>query len=382
MRQQQNQRQTTTNANANAAGATGEERDSQFSDFMTIIADERTNSLVISGTRSDLELIREMIDRLDVLLPQVLIEAVIVDVTITDGYSRGSDVLGLGFTQLEDKTQLLSLGTGAALGITGSVNSSPATSAFNIFGVNIGGSQIGAEDGEIGAGVLNLVLEKASENSNVKVVSAPTILTTHNKEATILVGQAQPIVTSTQSTFTTSDSVRSNFQFEDIAITLLVKPLIGPNDVIQLEVEQTFDEVAGSVDIGGETQPIIGRREASSTISMKNGELAILGGLQREVKNKSESRPTLIGSVPLLGSLFRKKAETTTRSELMVFIRPTVMRTTDETRELSSDLVERLSAKESIEHFVETGELDASIGEEKDDKKEKIERKDKGPQGK
>lgn len=370
--QQSNQRQTNSNSN-NPSGnvAAGEERDSQFSDFMTIIADERTNSLVISGTLIDMELIREMIASLDVLLPQVLIEVVIVDVSLGDGYERGSDFLRFGYTRTEDKEELISIGSPSPTALA------PGTGSLKILGVDFGGTVIGGRDGNYGAGFINILFDTARSDSRVNVVQTPTILTTHNKTGTIIVGEARPIVTSTQNSLAGGDTSRSNFQFQDITLTLEVTPLIGPNDVIQLEVEQTFDEVSRVVQVAGEDQPIIGRREASSTISMKNGELAVLGGLQRESSSESNSTPALIGSIPLVGKLFRGKNKENSRSELMVFIRPTVMRTTDETRDISAELVGKLSAKDSIEHFVETGEIDVEAGLEEEERKQKKSKKKK-----
>ena len=255
---------------------------------------------------------------------------------------------------------------------------------FTILGLSLTGSQlVGAGGGNVGAGLMNVVLESARTNSNVNVVSTPTIVTTHNKEATMVVGQAQPIVTSTQTSLNSSDSARSSYQFEDITMELKVKPLIGPNDVIQLEIEQKFDEISGTTLINGEEQPIIGRREASSTVSIADGELIVLGGMQREALTESEGRPFILGRLPLLGWLFKSESKSTTRSELMVFIRPTIMRTTDETNDVSAELVNKISSKESVEHFVETGEVRIIVEEEEpSEKKANTKRKVKGPQGK
>lgn len=328
-----------------AIEAATEDRDSQFSSFMTIVADERSNALMISGTRSDLELIVDIVERIDVLLAQVQIEVVIVDVNLTNEMSRGSDVIQ-GILDDTGPTTKYTLGTVAAGG-----------AGFNILGLNLAGTTFNYENGEVSNLVLNAIFQRARSNSNINVLSVPTIVTTHNKEASILVGQAVPIVTSSQSDLVNTSASRQSFQFQDIAIELTVKPLIGPNDIIQMQISQKIDEIADTVRIDDTDQPIIGRREASSFVSVRNRELVILGGLQRDRNSKSESRPSLIGEIPLIGRLFSSRGKNYQKSELMVFIRPTVMRTTDQTDAHADKKIGNLQSSESVERFLEEGDI-------------------------
>lgn len=339
--------QTTTTTTANqmqdrvnqVVNGALEERDSQFSSFMTIIADERSNSLMVSGTRSDLELIREVIDRIDVLLAQVQIEVIIVDVTLTNNVARGSEVISAIYDDVSKEYDLR---------------------AANLFGLNLSGTTFTVEDGNVANLLVEAVFERARSDSNINVLSVPTIVTTHNKEAVFSAGQEQPIVTSTQSLVTggvSDSSFRSNVEFAEILVSLKVKPLIGPNDIIQMEIEQTIDEVAGSVVINGNQTPIIATRAANSFVSVKNNELVILGGLQRESANRNVDRPAILGEIPLLGRLFSRRSKDSSKTELMVFIRPTVMRTTEEVNAVSRDKVGKIQTGESVEHYVETNEI-------------------------
>lgn len=339
-------RELPTNPIANATAGGGEERDSQFSSFMTILADERSNSLVISGTRSDLELMGVLVDKIDVLLPQVRIEVLITEVNLNknDGITRGMDAFSVSYEEQDDGSGNITI------------------PGLNFLGLGSSGT-FNYDDGVISNLTMDLVLNKARSSNNVELLSQPTIVTTHNKEATIVVAEARPIVTSSQ-TSAISDSFRQSVQYQDIGIELTVTPLIGPNDVIQLEIDQKIDDVTDEVTIGGDRQPIIGRRQATSYVSVANGELIVLGGLQRSRAENSKSKMAFLGEIPLVGGLFSLKGKEKLKSELLVFIRPRVMRTTDDVNSDAKTKLNQLEARETIEHFLETGSFRDEVKEE------------------
>lgn len=340
---QQNQAPTQQSF-ANVPGS--DERDSQFSTFMTIVADERSNALVISGTRSDLELMSALVADIDVLLAQVRIEVVITEVNLNenDGITRGLEAFAIGYEGDADGNGDVNLVT-SLLGMTLS-GEDPNPASFNLL------------DGEVTNLSLQTVLNTARSNSNVKIVSQPTLTTTHNKEASITVGESRPIITGSQVS-SISDNVRSSIQYQDIGITLTVTPLIGPNDVVQLEISQQIDEVTGErVEIDNNQQPVIGRREATSYVSVASGELVVLGGLQRVNVANEKRRLGLLGQIPILGELFSNRVDGGRKSELMVFIRPVVIRSTDDVFQDAVDMKDRLQAKESIDLLINEGKLD------------------------
>ncbi|MDQ8202966.1 secretin N-terminal domain-containing protein [Pelagicoccus sp. SDUM812003] len=325
---------------------TSEERDSQFSNFMTILADERSNSLVISGTRNDLELMNALVDRIDVLLPQVRIEVIIADVSLNrrKGLNRGMDAFSVSFEEQED-------GSGDY-----------TFPGVNFLGLGLEGS-FNYNDGVYSNLTIDAVLNQARTNSDVELLSVPTLVTTHNKEATIIEAKSYPIITSSQ-TSTISDSVRQSVQYQNIGIEMTVTPLIGPNDVIQLEIDQTIDDIADFVQIGDDSQPIISKRQATSYVSVANGELVVLGGLQRNRVQTDKARAHLLGNIPLLGKLFRTRQVDNQKSELMVFIRPQIIRTTDEVNFDAQRKLDSLKTQESLNRFLETGELEVEVSEE------------------
>lgn len=335
----------------NSTSVSGDEGDSQFSTFMTILADERSNALVISGTRSDLELMSALVGKIDVLLPQVRIEVLIAEVTLNEnrGINRGMDAFSFVYDEQDD----------GSANITIPVTDGPA---INFLGLGLDGS-FNFNDGVVRDLSVNAIVQRARSNSDVKLLSIPTLVTTHNKEASIIDAQSFPIITSSQNS-AISDTFRQSVQYQDIGIEMTVTPLIGPNDVIQLEIDQAIDDITGFETIGGNRQPIIARRQANSYVSVSNGELVILGGLQRNRVDLTKGRASLLGDIPVLGRLFRTKTKENQKSELMVFLRPQIIRTTADVNEDAIKKLSELEGARAIQDFLDTGNVDAAQASE------------------
>ncbi len=348
----------------NALNSTLEDRDSQFSEFMTIEADERSNSLIISGTRSDLELMTELIAKIDVLLPQVRIEVIIAEVNLGKESDRGMDAISGTYVQNE------------AAGEPNITN----IQGLDLFGVgaNNVSFNLDATTGVISNLSFDAILQAARTDSNVRILSIPTLLTTHNQEATFTVGQQRPIVTGTTTDNTLSTSVRETVQYQDIAIELVVKPLIGPNDIIQLEIDQSVNDIDGFVTVNGNEQPIIGRRQMVSFVSVKNDGLVVLGGMQRSKETINKGRTAVLGDIPLLGNLFRSRDVEYEKRELIVFIRPKVIRDSDEA---NADAIEKMNVhplEDKVQDYLEEGTFDLN---EKSNKKSKSDESDSDKDG-
>jgi general secretion pathway protein D len=286
-----------------AAATAAAERSSQFSPFMTIVADDRSNSIVASGTLDDLVLVRELIRQIDIVLPQVRVEVLVAEVQLNNSVQRGID----GFD--------LRIEGDRVVGFAGTAS-----------GITVGGGTI---DRTLPGNPLSmdLVVRAVNRRANVNILSAPTVVTTHNKEATIVVAQARPIVTATQTSLDAQVGLRTNFTFQDIGLNLRVKPLIGNEGTIQLEIDQSADDVVDNVTIDGNEQPIIGRRQAVSFISVTDGEIVVLGGLRSRSLNTTQARFPIVGELPIIGGLFGKTTRDRNVTELLVFIRPTLLLT-------------------------------------------------------
>ena len=281
----------------------------QFSDVLTILPEERSNSILVSGTVDDLRLIQDLVAKIDVLLAQVRIEVVIAEVTLGDNATSGISELGLEISG--DKLVGFS---GTAAGI--SVPSATIT------------------PGVVGAGPYDLAatinLGTTPRKNNTNILSVPNIVTTHNKEGKIFVGEQRPVISSylndsTNTGTTIGTGYRSTVNSQKIGIELTVKPLIGPDGSVQLEIQQTVDDILGEVIIDGNPQPRIGSRETESFVSVRSGEIVVLGGLQRTSQSKSTSR---LGPIPIIGDLLGRRTKENTRTDLVFFLRPTVLTNT------------------------------------------------------
>lgn len=286
----------------------------QFSKYVTIVADERSNSIVAYGTPSDLTQIEELIEKIDVLLALVRIEVVIAEVTLTHDQVRGID----SFNITLDPSRLLDTVGEYEFGVQ-SAQTTRLGSPFNIQGSLRGFS-------------LQTVFDTAKRDNNVRILQHPNITATHNQEASIVVAQSRPIITSTTSELQNPDAVRSQVDFRDIGIELTVTPLIGSNGMIQMEIEQIVESVIDFVEIDGNQQPVIGKREAKSFISVSDQEVIILGGLQETSDSTTESRIAFFGQLPVIGPLFGGRSEEGTRRELVIFIKPFILNPNPEDR--------------------------------------------------
>ncbi|NDV62501.1 hypothetical protein G0Q06_08570 [Puniceicoccales bacterium CK1056] len=327
--------------NQAAANVRADASNLQFSSFLTIVPDERANTIVANGTHSDLEYLEQLIGEIDTLLAQVRIEVVIAEVTLSDDDTRGIDSLGFSYS-----------GTGFDVDL----NDPTSESQFipgNFYGVTFGD---GISWGPDEAFSFEVILNSIAENGNAKVLSAPTIVTTHNKEATVSVGQEQPVITGT----TTSDlssglSTREQVQYRDIKLELKVTPLIGSDGIVQLEIEQQNQSITGTVLVNGNPQPIIGTRTANSYVSVKDQGLIALGGLQSLTSRETNSRMAILGKLPLLGDLFSRTQTESERTELLIFIRPTIIRNAEDADEDANRLIDGIEGHKEVRDYLKEG---------------------------
>lgn len=285
------------------------ESSQQFSSLLTILPEERSNSIVVSGTLDDLRLINDLVAKIDILLAQVRIEVVIAEVTLSNNAASGISSLGLRI----EADKLVGF-AGAAAGIS-------VTEAIITRGV-------------VGSGPYDLAatigLTTTPRKSNVTILSQPNITTTHNRPGSIFVGESRPVISSYLPDGAgigtgIGTGYRSTVSSKDIGIGLEVTPLIGADGSVQLEIEQEVNDVLGDITIDGNPQPRIGRRTTKSFVSARSGEIIVLGGLQRTTQSKSTSR---LGPIPILGDLLGSRSRETTRTDLVFFLRPTVLTNT------------------------------------------------------
>ncbi|HTI99834.1 MAG TPA: secretin N-terminal domain-containing protein [Dongiaceae bacterium] len=291
-----------------------------------IIADERTNSLLVFASHDDMVTIKKIISQLDVVLAQVLIEAVILDVTLADNFN-----FGVSAGQQPKSFTPSVTGGGVVNNGNGSVNSglSFLQSFISSNGTNTT-SGFPSTDGLTYFGKLgptwDVAVSALAGNNNVKVLARPSIQTSHAVPANIFVGETRPYITGTYYDGYNSGS-RSQYQQSQIGISLDVTPLINPDGLVVMDIQQQVQQVGGSVTIDGNDVPITQDQNASSKVAVRNGETIVMGGFIQNQKSETKSGVPYLQDIPLLGGLFRSTKNTSSRRELLVLIRPTVLPT-------------------------------------------------------
>ena len=300
-----------------AAPAEGEVQGGRQQDIL-IRADESLNALVMLAEPEVIGTLESIVRQLDVPRAQVMVEAAIVEVSgdITDalGVQWAVDARG---------------STGGAGGVS-----------FGNTGISIGSVLNAIADDEIpsdlpdgavigvGTRSFGALITALSANSKSNLLSTPSLLTLDNQEAEILVGQNVPFQTGT---YTTDASGANNpfttIEREDIGVTLKVVPHINEGATLRLEIEQEISSIAPSASLSAQAVDLVtNKRSIKSTILAEDGQVIVLGGLIQDDVTRTDSKVPLLGDIPFLGALFRSTQESHVKRNLMVFLRPTVIR--------------------------------------------------------
>ena len=279
-----------------------------------IISDERTNSLLIYASKEDMKIVKDIVAKLDVVLAQVLIEAVIIEISLTDK----SD---LGFSYIEKTSHGGDYLRG--IGAIHNPNSASGSPAFNLTNVPAGGFSYLASFG----GDLDVAVTALASDSRGRILQRPRVQTSHNEPASLFVGKTVPYPTSSYYGGGAYGG-SSTIQQLPVGVSLEVTPLINPDGLVVMEIHTKIDSVIDTVTIANVGQvPVTGSKETSAKVSVRDHDTIILGGLIYTEKNKSASGVPLLMDLPLVGVLFRSSHADESRSELVVLIRPTVLPT-------------------------------------------------------
>lgn len=318
----------------------------QFSNVVGLSADERTNSIVAYGTHQDLKTLKGLIEKIDIPLPQVRIEVIITEVTLSEDQASGLSSFSLDYN--DRPSAAADPGTGPVI--------------LDLDSISLAS--------EIGKFTLDAVLAVSENNSNVKILSTPTIVVSHNEEGRINVSESRPFRTGSVGNNTLT--FNNQIEYRDVGIQLTVTPLIGSDGSVTMTIEQTVDTVspetrARDQQIGNnngddddqtstvDETPIIGKREANSTITVNNKEVIILGGLQQNQRDVNNIIFPVLGRVPLLKNILNSRIVEYNRTELIIFVRPTVLKTPDEANAMSEEMLDILEDGEGVRQYMKTG---------------------------
>tara|TARA_R110002072_G_scaffold51389_1_gene137861 strand:+ start:49619 stop:51493 length:1875 start_codon:yes stop_codon:yes gene_type:complete len=294
----------------------------------SIQADAALNALVIRADPTSMAELKNIITKLDVRRLQVLIEAAIVEVS--DTFERQ---LGTELAIADTGSSNIPIATTAPSGVLSSIITALATDS--VTGLDLGSTPVIA-GGRTDANGINFafVVKALASNDNANLLSTPSITTMDNEEAKIVVGQSVPFRTG--STTTGSNGTTNPFttiQREDVGLTLQVTPHVHDGSLIRLEIQQEVSEVdTRTLSIGdnGSADIITTKRTIETTVLADDGEVVVLGGLIRDKYNDGESGVPGLKNIPVLGYLFKSKSKTVEKSNLMVFLRATVLKTRED----------------------------------------------------
>ena len=279
-----------------------------------ITADEATNTLIVQGPSRDLSRVIDVIGQLDVRRSQVLVEGIVAEVS-----GNRAEELGVQW-----KTASTLAGKNGVIGATRfkGENAGPIDSPFSSTdAVNfLGGLTLGYVSG----GDLRTLIRVLSGDALTNVLSTPSLMTLDNAEAEIVVGQNVPFVTGqfTNNT-TTPDNPFQTIQRQDVGIKLKVKPQINEGDTVTLDIEQEVSSVDASTR-GADL--ITNKRSIKTSVQVDNGSIVVLGGLIGDDARSNQDKVPLLGDIPLVGNLFKNVRRSRAKTNLMVFLRPRIVR--------------------------------------------------------
>ena len=291
-------------------------------DTTKIIYDEITNTIIILCAPEDYVTIKKTIEQIDIVPRQVIIEGMIASVSLGDNLSLG----------------LAALFKGSVNGYDTSIGINPGGLSVNPAALTQAGFTFLASDA---AGVVRGLITALATQSRAKVLAAPHLLVSDNRDAKIQVGQQVPLLTS-ETYGAVGVTPQRNYQYRDIGIILKVKPRINEGGLVSLEISQeisTFEKIT----LGGSEQILLNKTDVATNLVVQDGQTIVIGGLIREDTNKTSSGIPFLSKIPFLGWLFGGSVDDKKRQELIILLTPHVIKNQKEAKDLSSEYIDNMS---------------------------------------
>ena len=314
-----------------------------------IQADPTTNSLIITAPEPQYRQLRAVIDKLDGRRAQVLVESLIVEVTASKlaefGIqwqsvlgSKGDGVVGaIGTNSAVSGGNILSLAAGIASG---------STSALDSVGRGLNIALAPRVNGQYYLGALANFLQNSGD---ANVLSTPNLMTLDNEEAKIVIGNNVPFVTGSYANTTGNNTVNpfTTVERKDVGLMLRVRPQINENGTVKLAIYQEVSKIDGNTlkDVNG---PTTSKRSIESNVLVEDGSIIVLGGLLEDSYQQAEDKVPLMGDIPVLGNLFRSENRSRKKTNLMVFLRPVVVRDAAASDALMLDRYDAIRALQQV----------------------------------
>ncbi|CAA6819803.1 MAG: General secretion pathway protein D [uncultured Sulfurovum sp.] len=281
----------------------------------TVVLDKERNNIIIHATKKHYLDLKKMLENLDTLPKQVLIEVTIADISLTES-------LKFGFQWFLEKSGY------NVTGLDGQGSTGAAGLLANMFSVSKG---------------LSAVFSAAETKDYVNILSNPKLLVLNNHSASINVGNRVPILTS-QATSSEVAGIIQSISYQETGISLSVKPIINSDGYLTLNITQNVSSAKQNT-ISSISSPVIFNRALQTDVVLKSGETVVLGGLISEDKTKNDVKVPFLGDVPILGKLFSNAGDTVEKSELVILIKPTIIRNNSDAKVVTEALLELINFK-------------------------------------
>ncbi|HSB99988.1 MAG TPA: type II secretion system secretin GspD, partial [Burkholderiaceae bacterium] len=310
-----------------------------------IQADPASNSLIITAPAPLYRQVRAMIEQLDTRRAQIYIESLIVEVSGDNAADFGFQWQGL-IGQQGDRYGLFA-GTNTTVGGPSIID---LTQTIAGTGTTLPGAglNIGLLKNYGGTYALAAIARMLQSQTNTNIVSTPNLITLDNEEAKIIVGSNVPFITGQfTNTGVATTSPFQTIERKDVGITLRIRPQVGEGGVVRMTIFQETSSVSDKVAPGtSNAGPSTDKRSIESTVVVDDGAILVLGGLIEEKYSQNIAKVPLLGDIPYVGALFRSESRTKTRTNLMVFLRPVVMRDLETATRLSVDRYDLIRARQ------------------------------------
>jgi len=316
---------------------TGDETKGQapaISKNVKVMADEETNSLIVTASKEEFDVLEGVVKKLDIPRQMVYLEALIMEVNAAKDFEVGVEWGGGGTFSNETGELYTGFSTGGYSmlgGITADEPSLPST------GFSLGVLKQGIQIGGITFPNIGAILRAYKTDSDINIISTPQILTTDNKKAEISVGENVPYITSKNTS--SSDQDYSQYEYKDVATKLAITPQINFGNTLRLEIETEIVKIKGGTD---EDKPTTYKRTASTTVILNNQDTVVIGGIIGQDATQTENKIPLLGDIPLLGALFRSKIQNSVKTNMFIFVTPRIIKNPADIDKVTLDKEDKL----------------------------------------
>ncbi|MBW2466505.1 MAG: type II secretion system secretin GspD [Deltaproteobacteria bacterium] len=311
-----------------------------------IVADQATNSLVITANKADYAVLEEVIRKLDIPRRMVYLEALIMEVNTEKDFSVGVEWIGAAKYSIIGDDEGVLFGRFRP-GESSNIPSLTELSVPNPQGLAMGVFSEPIMINDVPFPSLGAILTAFKSDEDVHIISTPQILTTDNEEAEIKVGENVPYITSRQNTGGTTDSYNyTNYEYKDVGVTLKITPQINQENVVRLEVYVEVIKISGGLE---ESTPTTFKRTAQTTVIVQDSDTLVLGGIIGDDITDNANKIPILGDIPGLGWLFKAESQSVRRVNLYIFLTPRIIRNPTEAKAVTDE------KREDAIHQHETG---------------------------